>query len=323
MKSVFDEKTEEEREELMEEEELEEGCSEEEEESDGEFLEDVEDLNFKGKKLDDGVKLYFEQIIQIPRISYKEEIELAEKIEEGDIEAKEKLIEANYRLVVSIAKRYVGKGMHILDLCQEGNLGLIKATEKFDYRKGFKFSTYATWWIRQAITRAIADQARTIRIPVHTIELINKMNRTEAQFVNEYGIEPTETQLALLMNEPEEKIHELKRVSMEPISIHIQVGDDDKSSLEDFIEEKREKKPENFIIEQSLKEEIEEVLSTLTLREEEVIRLRFGLDDGIYRTLEEVGKVYNVTRERIRQIENKALRKLKHPHRNRYLKEFY
>ena len=258
----------------------------------------------------------------MPLLSAEEEVELALRMEEGDEEAKKKLAEANLRLVVSIAKRYVGRGMLFLDLIQEGNLGLIKAVEKFDYHKGFKFSTYATWWIRQAITRAIADQARTIRIPVHMVETINKLIRISRQLLQELGREPTAEELAAEMQMPEEKVREIMKIAQEPVSLETPIGEEEDSHLGDFIPDDDIPAPAEAAAFTLLKEQLIEVLDTLTDREEKVLRLRFGLDDGRARTLEEVGKEFNVTRERIRQIEAKALRKLRHPSRSKKLKDY-
>ena len=267
----------------------------------------------EGINIDDPVRMYLKEIGKVPLLSAEEEVELALRMEEGDEEAKKKLAEANLRLVVSIAKRYVGRGMLFLDLIQEGNLGLIKAVEKFDYHKGFKFSTYATWWIRQAITRAIADQARTIRIPVHMVETINKLIRISRQLLQELGREPTAEELAAEMQMPEEKVREIMKIAQEPVSLETPIGEEEDSHLGDFIPDDDIPAPAEAAAFTLLKEQLIEVLDTLTDREEKVLRLRFGLDDGRARTLEEVGKEFNVTRERIRQIESKALRKLRHP----------
>lgn len=272
--------------------------------------------------LDDPIRMYLKEIGKVPLLSLEEEIELAKRIEKGDTEAKKRLAEANLRLVVSVAKRYVGRGMLLLDLIQEGNLGLIKAVEKFDYQKGFKFSTYATWWIRQAITRAIADQARTIRIPVHMVETINRLSRTSRQMVQELGREPTPQELANKLNIPVEKVEEVMKISQEPVSLETPIGEEDDTHLGDFIQDNHVPVPVEEATRTLLSEQIEEALGTLTDREEKVLRLRFGLSDGRARTLEEVGKEFNVTRERIRQIEAKALRKLKHPARSRKLKDY-
>ncbi len=274
-------------------------------------------------KINDPVKMYLKEIGRVELLSSDEEIELAKKILEGDEEAKKRLAAANLRLVVSIAKRYVGRGMLFLDLIQEGNMGLIKAVEKFDYTKGFKFSTYATWWIRQAITRAIADQARTIRIPVHMVETINKLTRIQRQLVQELGREPTAEEIAAKMDGmTPEKVREIQKISMEPVSLETPIGEEDDSHLGDFIEDEMAISPNGYTANELLKDELNQVLDELTDREEKVLRLRFGLDDGRTRTLEEVGKEFNVTRERIRQIEAKALRKLKHPSRSKKLKDF-
>lgn len=274
-------------------------------------------------KINDPVKMYLKEIGRVELLTHDEEIELAKRILEGDEEAKKKLAAANLRLVVSIAKRYVGRGMLFLDLIQEGNMGLIKAVEKFDYTKGFKFSTYATWWIRQAITRAIADQARTIRIPVHMVETINKLTRVQRQLVQELGREPTAEEIAVLMDGmTPEKVREIQKISLEPVSLETPIGEEDDSHLGDFIEDEGAMSPDDYAANELLKDELNEVLLELTDREEKVLRLRFGLDDGRTRTLEEVGKEFNVTRERIRQIEAKALRKLKHPSRSKRLKDF-
>lgn len=276
----------------------------------------------EGIGIDDPVRMYLKEIGRVPLLTADEEIELAKKMEKGDDEAKRRLAEANLRLVVSIAKRYVGRGMLFLDLIQEGNLGLIKAVEKFDFRKGFKFSTYATWWIRQAITRAIADQARTIRIPVHMVETINKLIRVSRQLLQELGREPVPEEIAQEMDIPVERVREIMKIAQEPVSLETPIGEEEDSHLGDFIEDQDAPAPAeaaSFIL---LKEQLEEVLETLTPREEKVLRLRFGLDDGRSRTLEEVGQEFGVTRERIRQIEAKALRKLRHPSRSRKLKDY-
>lgn len=266
--------------------------------------------------------MYLKEIGRVDLLSAAEEIELASRIEEGDIEAKRRLAEANLRLVVSIAKRYVGRGMLFLDLIQEGNMGLIKAVEKFDYRKGFKFSTYATWWIRQAITRAIADQARTIRIPVHMVETINKLIRVQRSLLQDLGREPTPEEIGEEMELSPDKVRDILKIAQEPVSLETPIGEEDDSHLGDFIEDQEAVSPSDHAAYELLKEQLEDVLDTLTDREENVLRLRFGLDDGRTRTLEEVGKVFGVTRERIRQIEAKALRKLRHPSRSKRLKDF-
>ncbi len=274
-------------------------------------------------KINDPVKMYLKEIGRVELLSHDEEIDLAKRILEGEEEAKKKLAAANLRLVVSIAKRYVGRGMLFLDLIQEGNMGLIKAVEKFDYTKGFKFSTYATWWIRQAITRAIADQARTIRIPVHMVETINKLTRVQRQLIQELGREPSAEEIAEKMDGmTPEKVREIQKISLEPVSLETPIGEEDDSHLGDFIEDEGAMSPDDYAANELLKDELNEVLLELTDREEKVLRLRFGLDDGRTRTLEEVGKEFNVTRERIRQIEAKALRKLKHPSRSKRLKDF-
>ncbi|MNW40277.1 RNA polymerase sigma factor SigA [compost metagenome] len=275
-----------------------------------------------GVKIDDPVRMYLKEIGRVPLLSADEEIELAQRIEKGDEEAKRRLAEANLRLVVSIARRYVGRGMVFLDLIQEGNMGLIKAVEKFDYSKGFKFSTYATWWIRQAITRAIADQARTIRIPVHMVETINKLIRVSRQLLQEIGREPTPEEIAKEMELTPDKVREIMKIAQEPVSLETPIGEENDSNLGDFIEDHDAPAPAEAAAYELLKEQLEEVLDTLTEREENVLRLRFGMDDGRTRTLEEVGKEFGVTRERIRQIEAKALRKLRHPSRSKRLKDF-
>ena len=275
-----------------------------------------------GVKINDPVRMYLKEIGRVPLLTAEEEVELAKRIEQGDEEAKRRLAEANLRLVVSIAKRYVGRGMLFLDLIQEGNMGLIKAVEKFDYRKGYKFSTYATWWIRQAITRAIADQARTIRIPVHMVETINKLIRVSRQLLQELGREPTPEEIAKEMNLSPEKVREIMKIAQEPVSLETPIGEEDDSHLGDFIPDNDIQAPADAAAYELLKEQLKEVLDTLSDREENVLRLRFGLDDGRTRTLEEVGKVFGVTRERIRQIEAKALRKLRHPSRSKRLKDF-
>ncbi len=272
--------------------------------------------------VDDSVKMYLKDIGQVPLLSKEEEKELAEKMSLGDVRAKERLSEANLRLVVFIAKRYVGRGMQFLDLIQEGNLGLMKAVEKFDYTKGFKFSTYATWWIRQAITRAIADQARTIRIPVHMVETINKQMRIARQLLQIYGREPTPEEIASAMGTTEEKVREIQKIAQDPVSLETPIGEEEDSHLGDFIVDNNATSPSDVAETNMLKEHLVQVLSTLTPREEKVLRLRYGIDDSHMRTLEEVGKEFNVTRERIRQIEAKALRKLRHPNRTKRLKDF-
>lgn len=282
-------------------------------------LEDLNDLNVK---INDSVRMYLKEIGRVPLLTADEEIVLALRIESGDQEAKQELAEANLRLVVSIAKRYVGRGMQFLDLIQEGNMGLMKAVEKFDHTKGFKFSTYATWWIRQAITRAIADQARTIRIPVHMVETINKLVRIQRQLVQELGREATPEEIGEQMDLPADKVRDILKIAQEPVSLETPIGEEDDSHLGDFIEDDGATSPAEHTAYALLKEQLEEVLDTLTDREENVLRLRFGLDDGNVRTLEQVGKVFGVTRERIRQIEAKALRKLRHPSRSKQLKDF-
>ena len=275
-----------------------------------------------GVSIDDPVRMYLKEIGKVPLLSADEEVELAKRMENGDIEAKKKLAEANLRLVVSIAKRYVGRGMLFLDLIQEGNLGLIKAVEKFDYKKGYKFSTYATWWIRQAITRAIADQARTIRIPVHMVETINKYVRVQRQLLQELGREPQPEEIAKHMNMPVDRVREIQKISLEPVSLETPIGEEEDSHLGDFIQDDNVPVPAEAAAQTLLKEQLDEVLSTLTEREQKVLRLRFGMSDGRARTLEEVGKEFDVTRERIRQIEAKALRKLRHPSRSRKLRDY-
>lgn len=276
----------------------------------------------KGITVDDPVRMYLKEIGKVPLLSADEEIELAKKMEKGDEEAKKKLCEANLRLVVSIAKRYVGRGMLFLDLIQEGNLGLIKAVDKFDWRKGYKFSTYATWWIRQAITRSIADQARTIRIPVHMVETINKLIRVSRQLLQEYGREPSPEEIAAEMDISEEKVREILKIAQEPVSLETPIGEEEDSHLGDFIPDEEVPAPAEAAAFSMLKEQLVDVLDTLTEREQKVLKLRFGLEDGRARTLEEVGKQFDVTRERIRQIEAKALRKLRHPSRSKKLKDY-
>ena len=286
---------------------------------------DMENIDLsvpEGVSIEDPVRMYLKEIGKVPLLSAEEEISLAQRMENGDEEAKKRLAEANLRLVVSIAKRYVGRGMLFLDLIQEGNLGLIKAVEKFDYRKGYKFSTYATWWIRQAITRAIADQARTIRIPVHMVETINKLIRVSRQLLQELGREPTPEEIAEEMHMSVERVREILKISQEPVSLETPIGEEEDSHLGDFIQDDNVPVPADAAAFTLLKEQLVEVLGTLTEREQKVLRLRFGLDDGRARTLEEVGKEFNVTRERIRQIEAKALRKLRHPSRSRKLKDY-
>ena len=285
-------------------------------------LEDMEVTNLDGVSVDDPVRMYLREIGKIPLLTYEEEAELAQKIVEGDEDAKKKLAESNLRLVVSIAKKYVGRGMLFLDLIQEGNMGLIKAVEKFDYNKGFKFSTYATWWIRQAITRAIADQARTIRIPVHMVETINKLIRTSRQLLQQNGREPTPEEIAKEMEISPEKVMEIQKIAQDPVSLETPIGEEDDSHLGDFIQDEDSPAPQDSAAHTLLKEQLEEVMNTLTPREAMVLKLRFGLEDGKARTLEEVGKQFDVTRERIRQIEAKALRKLRHPSRSKKLRDY-
>ena len=299
---------------LMEEEELEKEVEKEEKEP-------VPDID-NSVTIDDPVKMYLKEIGKVPLLSAEEEIELAKKMEQGDENAKKRLAEANLRLVVSIAKRYVGRGMLFLDLIQEGNLGLIKAVEKFDYRKGYKFSTYATWWIRQSITRAIADQARTIRIPVHMVETMNRVNRTSRRLLQEYGREPTPEEIAEAMNLPVERVLEISKISQEPVSLETPIGEEEDSHLGDFIQDEHIPVPADEAAHTLLREQLEKVMDTLSEREQKVLALRFGLEDGKPHTLEEVGREFQVTRERIRQIEAKALRKLRHPTRSRKLRDF-
>ena len=297
----------------------------EDEDADPEDEIDVEHIDLsvpEGIGVDDPVRMYLKEIGKVPLLSPDEEIELAKKIELGDEEAKKKLAESNLRLVVSIAKRYAGRGMQLLDLIQEGNLGLIKAVEKFDHRKGYKFSTYATWWIRQAITRAIADQARTIRIPVHMVETINRLVRTQRQLVQKLGREATPEELAKELDMPVERVREIMKISQDPVSLETPIGEEEDSHLGDFIQDNNVEVPADAATYTLLHEQLMDVLSTLTEREQKVLRLRFGLDDGRPRTLEEVGRQFNVTRERIRQIEAKALRKLRHPSRSKILKDY-
>lgn len=285
-------------------------------------LEDLEITNFDGINVDDPVRMYLREIGRIPLLSFDEELDLAKRVLEEDEDAKQKLAESNLRLVVSIAKKYVGRGMLFLDLIQEGNMGLIKAVEKFDYEKGYKFSTYATWWIRQAITRAIADQARTIRIPVHMVETINKLIRTSRHLLQILGREPTPEEIAEELEIPVEKVMEIQKIAQEPVSLETPIGEEDDSHLGDFIPDDESPAPHDSAAYTLLKEQLEEVMSTLTPREAKVLKLRFGLEDGKARTLEEVGREFQVTRERIRQIEAKALRKLRHPSRSKRLKDY-
>ena len=302
----------------------------EEEEPDLEDLKEVEDIkvddnsfaSLDGINVDDPVRMYLREIGKIPLLTYEEELDLAQKVLEGDEEAKKKLSESNLRLVVSIAKKYVGRGMLFLDLIQEGNMGLIKAVEKFDYKKGYKFSTYATWWIRQAITRAIADQARTIRIPVHMVETINKLIRTSRLLLQRLGREPSPEEIAEELEMPVEKVMEIQKIAQDPVSLETPIGEEDDSHLGDFIQDDDSPAPQDAAAYTMLKEQLEEVMGTLTPREAKVLKLRFGLEDGKARTLEEVGKEFDVTRERIRQIEAKALRKLRHPSRSKKLKDY-
>ena len=285
-------------------------------------VEDIDLASMEGINIDDPVRMYLREIGRIPLLSYDEELELAKKVLAGDEAAKQKLAESNLRLVVSIAKKYVGRGMLFLDLIQEGNMGLIKAVEKFDYTKGYKFSTYATWWIRQAITRAIADQARTIRIPVHMVETINKLIRTSRHLLQQLGREPTPEEIAAEMEIPVEKVTEIQKIAQDPVSLETPIGEEDDSHLGDFIQDDDSPEPQDAAAYTLLREQLEEVMKTLTPREAKVLKLRFGLEDGKSRTLEEVGKEFNVTRERIRQIEAKALRKLRHPSRSKKLKDY-
>ena len=302
----------------------------EEEEPDLEDLKEVEDIkvddnsfaSLDGINVDDPVRMYLREIGKIPLLTYEEELDLAQKVLEGDEEAKKKLSESNLRLVVSIAKKYVGRGMLFSDLIQEGNMGLIKAVEKFDYKKGYKFSTYATWWIRQAITRAIADQARTIRIPVHMVETINKLIRTSRNLLQQLGREPTPEEIAKEMEISVEKVVEIQKIAQDPVSLETPIGEEEDSHLGDFIQDEDSPAPHDAASYTLLKEQLEEVMNTLTPREAKVLKLRFGLEDGKSRTLEEVGKEFNVTRERIRQIEAKALRKLRHPSRSKKLRDY-
>ena len=285
-------------------------------------LEEIDVTNFEGVNVDDPVRMYLREIGKIPLLTYEEELDLAQKVLEGDEDAKQKLAESNLRLVVSIAKKYVGRGMLFLDLIQEGNMGLIKAVEKFDYTKGYKFSTYATWWIRQAITRAIADQARTIRIPVHMVETINKLIRTSRDLLQRLGREPTPEEISKEIELPVEKVLEIQKIAQDPVSLETPIGEEDDSHLGDFIQDDDSPAPQDSVAYTLLKEQLEEVMNTLTPREAKVLKLRFGLEDGKARTLEEVGREFMVTRERIRQIEAKALRKLRHPSRSKKLKDY-
>ena len=285
-------------------------------------IEDIDTMNFDGINIDDPVRMYLREIGKIPLLTFEEELELAREVLEGSEEAKQKLAESNLRLVVSIAKKYVGRGMLFLDLIQEGNMGLIKAVEKFDYKKGYKFSTYATWWIRQAITRAIADQARTIRIPVHMVETINKLIRTSRHLLQQLGREPTPEEIANEMEISVEKVMEIQKIAQDPVSLETPIGEEDDSHLGDFIQDEDSPAPQDSAAYTLLKEQLEEVMNTLTPREAKVLKLRFGLEDGRARTLEEVGREFMVTRERIRQIEAKALRKLRHPSRSKKLKDY-
>ena len=285
-------------------------------------LEDINTMNFDGINIDDPVRMYLREIGKIPLLTFEEELELAKQVIEGNEDAKQKLAESNLRLVVSIAKKYVGRGMLFLDLIQEGNMGLIKAVEKFDYQKGYKFSTYATWWIRQAITRAIADQARTIRIPVHMVETINKLIRTSRHLLQQLGREPSPEEIAQEMEIPVERVMEIQKIAQDPVSLETPIGEEDDSHLGDFIQDEDSPAPQDSAAYTLLKEQLEEVMNTLTPREAKVLKLRFGLEDGRARTLEEVGREFMVTRERIRQIEAKALRKLRHPSRSKKLKDY-
>lgn len=285
-------------------------------------LEEINTMNFEGINVDDPVRMYLREIGKIPLLSFDEEADLAKKVMEGDEDAKQKLSESNLRLVVSIAKKYVGRGMLFLDLIQEGNMGLIKAVEKFDYTKGYKFSTYATWWIRQAITRAIADQARTIRIPVHMVETINKLIRTSRHLLQQLGREPSPEEIAAEMEIPVEKVMEIQKIAQDPVSLETPIGEEDDSHLGDFIQDEDSPAPQDSAAYTLLREQLEDVMNTLTPREAKVLKLRFGLEDGRPRTLEEVGKEFMVTRERIRQIEAKALRKLRHPSRSKKLRDY-
>ena len=285
-------------------------------------LDEITDTSYEGINVDDPVRMYLREIGRIPLLTFDQELDLAKRILDGDEEAKQKLAESNLRLVVSIAKKYVGRGMLFLDLIQEGNMGLIKAVEKFDYTKGFKFSTYATWWIRQAITRAIADQARTIRIPVHMVETINKLIRTSRHLLQQLGREPTPEEIAGEMEIPVEKVMEIQKIAQDPVSLETPIGEEDDSHLGDFIQDEDSPAPQDSAAYTMLKEQLEEVMNTLTPREAKVLKLRFGLEDGKARTLEEVGREFDVTRERIRQIEAKALRKLRHPSRSKKLRDY-
>ena len=285
-------------------------------------IEDVNEMSFEGVNIDDPVRMYLREIGKIPLLTFEEELELAQKVLNGDEDAKQKLSESNLRLVVSIAKKYVGRGMLFLDLIQEGNMGLIKAVEKFDYTKGYKFSTYATWWIRQAITRAIADQARTIRIPVHMVETINKLIRTSRHLLQQLGREPSPEEIANEMEISVEKVMEIQKIAQDPVSLETPIGEEDDSHLGDFIQDEDSPAPQDSAAYTLLKEQLEDVMKTLTPREAKVLKLRFGLEDGRSRTLEEVGKEFMVTRERIRQIEAKALRKLRHPSRSKKLRDY-